>query len=54
MLRQTIRTFCEVRDGVVRIVRTDPVLTPITEKRKREGGDTDAEGGAGTGTEKAL
>lgn len=38
MLRQTVRTFFEVRDGVVKIVHTDPVLTPIMEKRIREGG----------------
>ncbi len=54
MIRQTIRTLCEIRDGVVKIVRTDPVLTPIMEKHIKKGGDTDAEGGVGPGSEKEI
>ena len=45
MLKQTIRTFYEVKDGVVRVAHTDPVLTPLTAKdKKRKAGGRDAKG----------
>lgn len=47
MLRQTIRTFSEVKDGIVKVGRTDPVLTPLTvkDKESRKRGDKDVENG---------
>lgn len=39
MHRQTIRTFIEVRDGVVKVLHTDPVLRP-----QARGGDKCAAG----------
>lgn len=51
--RQTIRTFYEVKDGVVRILHTDPVLHPKVGKTMKEVG-AHAKGGFEHGTEKRL
>ncbi len=53
MLRQTIRTFFEVKDGIVQVGRTDPILTPLTvkDKESRKRGDRDAESGIESRTE---
>lgn len=48
MHRQTIRTFVEVKGGVAKVLRTDPVLVP---KTNRMGGDRDAEDTVGRRTE---
>lgn len=37
--RQTIRTFYEVKDGVVRILHTDPVLHPKVGQNVKEGAE---------------
>lgn len=37
MLRQTIRTFYEVKDGMVKVLYTDPVLHPRAGARKSRG-----------------
>lgn len=52
--RQTIRTFYEVKDGVVRILHTDPVLQPKVGQTVREEVGTYAKGGFEHGTEKRL
>lgn len=41
MHRQTIRTFYGVKDGVVKVIHTDPVLTP----RKALAGNAGREAG---------
>lgn len=51
MHRQTIRTFVDVKGGVAKVLRTDPVLVP---KTKRMGGGIDAKGGIKSRTEKGL
>ncbi len=35
MRRQTVRIFYEVKGGVVKVLRTDPVLVPRVTKHKR-------------------
>ena len=49
MHRQTIRTFIEVKNGVARILHTDPVWVPTG-----KGGGKDAEGCIKSGAEKGL
>lgn len=51
MLRQTIKTFFEVKNGIVQVGHTDPILTPLTVKDKlsRKRGDRDAESGIESG-----
>lgn len=51
MHRQTIRTFVEVKDGVAKVLHTDPVLVP---KTKRMGGDRDAKDTIGRRTEEDV
>ena len=57
MIRQTIRTFYQVKDGAVEILCTDPVLTPLTmrdkEKLMKEG-EKDGKGCIDSGTEKRV
>lgn len=52
--RQTIRTFYEVKDGVVRILHTDPVLHPKVGQTVREEVGAHAKGGFEHGTEKRV
>lgn len=47
MIKQTIQTFYEVKDGVVRVLGTDPVYA-----RKRKEGCRNAESRIEPGTEK--
>ena len=55
MLRQTIRTFYEVKDGIVEVAHTDPVLTPPTMRDKeKKGGDRDGKDCIDSGTEKRI
>lgn len=49
MIRQTIRTFYEVKDGVVKVLGTTSVYM-----RKRKEGCRDAEGSIKPRTEKGL
>lgn len=51
MHRQTIRTYVEVKGGVAKVLRTEPVLIPKTD---RMGGDKDAEGTIGRRTEEDV
>lgn len=51
--RQTIRTFYEVKVGVVRILHTDPVLHPKVGQTMKEVGAY-AKGGFEHGTEKRV
>lgn len=51
MHSQTIRTFIGIKDGIVRVLSTDPVFIPEV---KRKGGGIGVEDCIESGTEKIL
>ena len=52
--KQTISTYYEVKDGVVRILHTDPVLQPKVGQTVGKEAGAYAKGGFEHGTEKRL
>ena len=54
MLRQTIRTFIEIKNGVVKVLHTDPMLTPTIKSKEMKGGGRDAEEGIKCRAEKGI
>jgi len=54
MIKQTIQTFYDVKDGVVKLGHTSPIFSPLVEKNNaiRKRGNSDAESRIEPGTEK--